>query len=257
MLALEDPRLAPYRGLQPGPDRFIVEGALALARLLASEVELESVVCTASQRARLELPAGLPVFELSKPAIAELAGFEFHRGVLACARRPPLRTTLSEAERERLRRRGRLRVVVAEGLADPRNLGALVRNLAAFAGDLLVADARGADPFSRLAIRAGVGNVFRIPLLVSADLPATVAALARELDATVLAATPQLEAVELRRLAVPDRLILLVGNEGAGLSPGLLARADQRVRIPVDPSADSLNVAAATAVLLYALAPRS
>ena len=103
-------------------------------------------------------------------------------------------------------------------------------------------------------IRAGVGNVFRIPMLVSDDLPRTVAELARALAAEVIAATPREGAVELNRFTAPERLILLVGNEGAGLSEPLLELATQRVRIPVAAESDSINVAAATAVLLYALA---
>lgn len=244
--------LAPYRALRPGPGRFIVEGALAVERLLASDVEVESIVCTPRQRARLSIPADVPVFELPKPAIAELAGFDFHRGVLACAKRPPTRASLGDAERERLRGRERLRVVVAEQLADPRNLGAVIRNAAAFSVDLVIVDARGADPYSRLAIRAGVGNVFRIPLWISDDLPKAVAELAHDLEAEVIAATPQQGAVELDRYLAPDKLILLVGNEGAGLSTALLERAGQRVRIPIAPQSDSINVAVATAVLLYA-----
>lgn len=250
-----DPALEPYHDLRAGPGRFIVEGVLAVERLLRSEFELESLCCTASARARLAglIPARVPVFELDKQALAALAGFDFHRGVLACAKRPAPRVSLTPVELQRLRGRERLRVVVAEQLADPRNLGALIRNLAAFSADLLVADARGADPFSRLAIRAGVGNVFRTAMIVSDDLPRTIVELAVSLDATVIAATPDPSAVDLRELEVPARLILLVGNEGEGLSPALLSGASVRVRIPVAPDSDSLNVAAATAVLLYAL----
>jgi tRNA G18 (ribose-2'-O)-methylase SpoU len=262
----DDPRLRPYRELRgpPDPARFIVEGALALERLLAthapsaralgiSPVELESVVCTPSQRARLELPADVPVFELSKPGIASLAGFDFHRGVLACARRPPARRELDPAILEHLRARERVTIVVAEALADPRNLGALVRNVAAFSADLLVADAHGADLYSRLAIRTSVGNVFRVPCLVSDDLRTTITGLARELPAMIIAATPAADAEPLHTFEAPLKHILLVGNEGAGLSPNLLALADHRVRIPIAAASDSLNVAAATAVLLYAL----
>jgi tRNA G18 (ribose-2'-O)-methylase SpoU len=244
-------QLEPYRALQAGPGRFIVEGALAVERLLASNFEIESIVCTPRQRARLHIPAEVPVFELRKPEIAALAGFDFHRGVLACAKRPAARSSLTDAERSQLRARERLRVVVAEQLADPRNLGAVVRNVAAFSSDLLLVDDHGADPFSRLAIRAGMGNVFRMPLLLSEDLPRTVAELAHELAAEVIAATPQRDAIEIDRFHAPKRLILLVGNEGAGLSKPLLELATQRVRIPIATHSDSLNVAAATAVLLY------
>jgi tRNA G18 (ribose-2'-O)-methylase SpoU len=257
---LDDPRLAPFRALPsgaartgPGRDLFVVEGALAVARLLTSDLEVEAVVCTPSQRGRLAIPAGVAVFEASKTELAALTGFEFHRGVLACARRPATRASLTEDERSRLRDRPRLRVLVAEQLADPRNLGAVIRNAAAFAVDLVIADLRGADPYSRLAIRAGVGNVFRLPLLVSEDLPRTVGELAAELGAEVVAATPRADAVELDRFVVPDRLILLVGNEGVGLSASLLELATGAVRIPIASESDSINVAAATAVLLYAV----
>lgn len=233
--------------------RFIVEGAVAVARLLASAYEIESIVCTPSQRARLQLRADVPVFELSSAEIAQLAGFDFHRGVLACAKRPALRRDLDDQLLAALRERERVTIVVAEALADPRNLGALVRNVAAFSADLLIADARGADLFSRLAIRASVGNVFHVPTLVSDDLPATITTLARTQEATVIAATPDDAAAPLPGFVFPRKSILLVGNEGAGLSPRLLALADARVRIPVDPASDSLNVSAATAVLLYAM----
>ena len=254
---LDDPSLAPYRELRGGgPEldgRFIVEGVLAVERLLASSYTLESILCTPSARARLELEGvDCPVFELPRKAIAALAGFDFHRGVLACARRPPLRSELDAVELEELRGRARLTLVVAEGLADPRNLGALVRNAAAFGADLLVADARGADLLSRMAIRASVGNVFRLPLLVSPTLPATVAWLRRELGLRVIAATPA-GASALHEFEAAPRQLLLVGNEGAGLSSELLELADDRVRIPVAAASDSLNVAAATAVLLYEL----
>ncbi|EDM79495.1 23S RIBOSOMAL RNA METHYLTRANSFERASE [Plesiocystis pacifica SIR-1] len=260
---LDDPRLEPFRALRGRREdgRFIVEGALAVERLLeqAERFPVESLVCTPSHGARLEaaLPPGVPAFVLPRKRIAELAGFDFHRGVLACARRPPTRAVLEPWEIEALRRREQVTVVVASGLADPRNLGALIRNAAAFGVDWVVVDGRGADAFARLTIRASVGNVFRVPLLVSEALPATVEQLRRELPATVVAATPAGE-LELDALAVdrPARQIVLVGNEGAGLDEDALARADRRVRIPVVAGADSVNVAAATAILLYALRPR-
>jgi len=256
----DDPRLAPYRDLRGrtlrAEGRFIVEGVLAVERLLASDYALESIVCTPSQRAHLGpalTAAGCPIFERPRKQIAALAGFDFHRGVLACARRPPDRAALDPGELDRLSHREQLTIVVAEALADPRNLGALVRNAAAFAADLVIAGQRGADLLSRLAIRASVGNVFRVPTLVSPELPATVAQLRAALGATVLATTPADGARELPHLPIPPKRLVLVGNEGAGLSQELLALADDQVRIPIAQDADSLNVAAATAILLYEL----
>jgi tRNA G18 (ribose-2'-O)-methylase SpoU len=226
---------------RPRPDgRFIVEGELAVERLLDSRFEVESIVCTPGARARLRVPEHVAVHELQNAALRELAGFDFHRGALACARRPSTWTIDPE-----VLARPRLTIVVAAGLADPRNLGALIRNARAFAVDAVIADVAGADPLSRVAVRASMGNVFRIPLALE-PLPGRL----RALGCTLVAATPEGGAEHLHHFERPDRMALLVGNEGAGLPPELLALAERRVRIPIDDAADSLNVAAATAVLL-------
>lgn len=226
---------------RPRPDdRFVVEGELAVARLLESAFEVESIVCTPGARSRLAIPDDVAVFELQNAALRELAGFDFHRGALACARRPSAWTLDAE-----LLTRSPLTIVVAAGLADPRNLGALVRNARAFGVDAVIADRSGADPLSRVAIRASMGNVFRVPLSVE-PLPGRL----RALDCTIVAATPEGAAEDLHQFVRPARMALLVGNEGAGLGPDLLELADRRVRIPIVREADSLNVAAATAVLL-------
>jgi len=269
-LESEDPRLAPFfvlRGAAPPAPAptFVVEGALPTARLLADGsargFRARALVCTPTHRARLEdaglLPPDLPVFEGSRAQLATLAGFDFHRGVLACADVPEVLRggpggALSPPALDALRARPRLTVVVASGLADPRNLGAVIRNAAAFDVDLVVIDAKGADPLSRLAIRASVGNVFRVPMIRSADLDASIKELRTELPATVIASTPS-ASTELRAYARPRRVLLMVGNEGQGLSASQLEHADQRLRIAVAPGSDSVNVAAATAILLHAL----
>ncbi len=235
---------------RPRPDgRFVVEGELAVGRLLESGFSVETVVCTAGARSRLAISAEVQVIELANAALRELVGFDFHRGALACARRPASWTL-----EPRLLERPRLTIVIAERVADPRNVGALIRNARAFAADAVLLDSHCADPLSRVAIRASMGNVFRIPIEVSAALPERVAAL-RERGVAILAATPGDRAESLHEVerARPAKLALLLGNEGDGLSASLLAQADRWVRIPISAEADSLNVAAATAVLLYAV----
>jgi tRNA G18 (ribose-2'-O)-methylase SpoU len=240
--SLGDP-LAVYRDLnrrQRVDGRFIVEGELAVARLLESAFVTESIVCTPGSRSRLIIPEQVAVFEQPNAALRELVGFDFHRGALACALRPATWTI-----DEQLLERERLTIVIAAGLADPRNLGALIRNARAFGVDAVIVDVHGADPLSRIAIRASMGNVFRVPIAIE-PLPGRM----RELGCTIVAATPEDGAEDLHRFVRPDRIALLVGNEGDGLSAELLALADRKVRIPIAREADSLNVAAATAVLL-------
>ncbi|HBP21816.1 MAG TPA: rRNA methyltransferase, partial [Planctomycetes bacterium] len=189
-----------------------------------------------------------------KAVLREVVGYDLHRGCVACAPRPAeLPLPLGE-----LAERGRLRILVAEGLSDPANIGALLRNARAFAADLVLLDPKGGDPLEPRAIRAAVGNTFVVPWR-RVDLPRALSELRAALPglellaATVGPKATPLHARSLNQLSPPARLAVLVGNEGAGLSAELLDLADGEVTIPIDPAADSLNVAAASALLLYAL----
>ena len=259
--SLDDPRLLPLRGPAPRGDAartpdspVVVEGELPVRRLLESGRRPSAVALTRAHAVALAdvLPHDVPRFVGSQDDLAQLAGLPFHRGCLAWLPRGSLGTPCDESLLTRLASREHLLVVLAEGLADPRNLGAVVRAARAFGADLVVSDVRGADPFARQAVRASVGHVFSLPL-VTGDVAVIAARLREAVGLRVLAAVLDEDATPLPALRPAARTLLAVGNEGRGLSPGLRALADERVRIPVDPTADSLNVAAAAAVLLYGL----
>lgn len=259
-----DPRLAAFRGLISRGDRpdahdFFAESETAVARLLASpHFTTVSVLGTAAHLARLTPPPACEVYAASRPLLKQVLGFDLHRGVIARALRPDLSpgtcpigpvlgTTLEAALA-----RPTWTVLLVQGLADPHNLGSIVRSARAFAADLVLLDRRGADPLSRRAIRGAMGHVFAQPLALADDLVAATALL-RRAGAAVWAATVGPAAVALNSLPRPPRLVLMVGNEGSGLPPALLAAADLELTIPIAPAVDSLGVAAATAVLLHAL----
>lgn len=248
-----DPRLDGYRALQKkqraDPERFVAESEVAVQRLCASRFAVESVLVTPGKVERVSgwVPETCPLYVAERKLIEEVVGYDMHRGCAAVGRRPAL-DALPD-----MRGREQLAVVVAEGLADPVNVGALVRNCRAFAVDLLLLDAKGADPLVPRAIRASVGNVFRQPLAVRTDLADCLTELREQTGARILAATVGGGATRLDALDPPERFVLLVGNEGRGLSEGLLAVADEQVTIPIAAEADSLNVAAASAVLLHRL----
>ena len=243
-----DPQLDPYRDLKalaraPGP-RFVVESAIAVERLLQSGLRVESVVATASRAARLEVPAAVPLYVVEPALLDDVAGVAVHRGCLACARRPdpaPLPSLPPSAS-----------VLVAAGVADPANLGALARNARAFGVGLLLLGPTGADPYSPRAVRASMGNVFRLPVHRAADLPAAIAALRSGRQVWAATVSPAARPVG---AVTPAPCVLLLGNEGHGLPAELIALADGELTIPMAPGADSLNVAAASAVLLHALTP--
>lgn len=270
--AADDPRLADYRelhalGHRPDPRRFIAESELAVERLLRSRFSVRSVLGTASHVQRLA-PAladrpEVEVFVAEQAVIRDAVGFNFHRGVAACGLRPEGLAwgDLSEAPDDELAAwadvfaRPRFRVLVAQGLVDPANVGSIVRSARAFGVDLVLLDRRGADPLSRRAIRAAIGNVFAQPIAGVGDLGAVVAGLQRR-GARVLAATLGPRARPLPEVPPPERLALLLGSEGEGLPAELCAAADAEVTIPIAAGVDSLGVAAAASVLLYALADR-
>lgn len=132
-----------------------------------------------------------------------------------------------------------------------------MRNARAF-GAAAVLHGGGADPWSRRAIRAAMGLGFTLPLVRCDDLAGAVDRLRAGMSAQArtVAAVVQPGAIPLPQHRPAVQSILLVGNEGAGLSASLRSRADDAVMIPLAPGVDSLNVAAATAVLLWTLAAR-
>jgi tRNA G18 (ribose-2'-O)-methylase SpoU len=182
---------------------------------------------------------------LAEPAVVEdVSGFHVHRGALAVLERRPL-----PAVEDVLR--GSARVLVLEDVNDHTNVGAVFRNAAAFGFDAVLLSPRCADPLYRRSVKVAMGAVFAVPWTRLEDwygAPDLLAGLGFE----TWALTPAGDA-DLRAIAPPDRVALLLGSEGHGLSTRWLAAADRKVRIPMAPGVDSLNVAAASAVVCYAL----
>lgn len=254
--------LAPYRDLRTRArlSHFVVEGELAVTRLLASDLgwELHSLVGTRPrlERLTLELELSCPKFEASHAQLRELTGFDFHRGVLAAARRRD-RWGISSARLEAWRDAEEFRAVVAHRIADPANLGAIARNARAFGASFLCVDAKGADPLAAKALRASAGQVFDLPTLVYADLDELLSTLKRALGCELWAASlgSQSEDIAHARSTRPSHIALCIGNEGEGLDEAMLSCCERRVHIVMNDQVDSLNAAAASAVLLYALRP--
>lgn len=261
-----DPRLADYRDLTDAalrrdrqdagsPDgRFIVEGHLALARLLDSPYPVVSLLAAESQWPRVapmvdHAPA-LRCFVAPQDVLDATVGFRLHRGVVASARRIPLRSPADLVRDART-------IVVLEGINDHENLGGLFRNAAAFGVDAVLLDPTCADPLYRRSVRVSLGHVLAVPFTRFArhEWPAALADLAVRGFVT-LALTPAAQATPLDDLllAPEDRVAVLLGAEGPGLAVATLAGAEQQVRIPLAPGVDSLNVSVAAAIVLHHLA---
>jgi len=249
-----DPRIADYVGLRDADLRarteleqgiFIAEGTNVVRRLLSSGLRVRSVLVTPRRHAQLAAELDridAPVYVAARPILEAVAGFDLHRGVVAAAERPvapSLAATLSTART----------VVVLEALNDRENLGAIARSTRALGGDALLLDPQCADPFYRRVVRVSMGEVLFLPIVRLAPWPGALEAV-RAAGFTVAALTPAAEAVSLYEWSPPERVALLVGAEGPGLSSSAQSSADVRLRIPIRADVDSLNVGHALAIAL-------
>jgi tRNA G18 (ribose-2'-O)-methylase SpoU len=261
--SVDDPRVADYRDvrdrdLHRRDSLFIVEGRENLRRLLAdSSYRPRSLLLSGPAHAALagwldRLAPETPVFVAARELLQGLAGFDVHRGCLAvCERRPELRPQALLAPPGRAST-----LLVLEGLTNPDNVGSLFRNAQAFGVDAVLLCPRCCDPLYRKAIRVSMGAALCVPTARFRTWPEGLALL-RESGYRILALDPAPGALEVGDPELPeragDRVALVLGTEGVGLSDGARAAADLRVRIGMVEGFDSINVATAGAVALHQL----
>jgi tRNA G18 (ribose-2'-O)-methylase SpoU len=196
----------------------------------------------------------VPVFVGEAAVINAIAGFNVHRGALAAMHRPML---VDARELVAGREPGPRTIVVLEDIVDHTNVGAIFRSVAALGADAVLVSERCADPLYRRSVRVSMGGVFQVPWTRLGDWHSGMADL-RDAGYVVAALALDDAAVPLDAFARqrPERTALVLGAEGDGLSRQAIASADVIVRIPMSGGVDSLNVAAASAVALWALVRR-
>ena len=257
----DDPRVAGYRSLRDGEfvrsrGLFVAEGRLVVRRLVQDgRYDLQSVLVNEAALRDLEstiaaCSADVPIFVCDAVALAGIAGYDVHRGCLALVRRrpdtPPGELIASATT-----------IVVLEGVSNADNVGGVFRNAAAFGAGGVLLSPTCCDPLYRKAIRTSMGATLHVPFArAGADEWPSVLTRVRAAGFTLVALTPRepsetLEAFAARPRAL--RVALIVGTEGAGLTPAVEEAADYRVRIPIAADIDSLNVAVAAGIALHAL----
>jgi tRNA G18 (ribose-2'-O)-methylase SpoU len=256
-----DPRLADYRDLRDVQLRQSIEAEHGLFLAEGEKVVRRAVQAGYAPRSFLMAPRWLdgladvlalsdaPVYVVSEALAEEVTGFHVHRGALASLHRrplPPVADVLAGARS----------VLVLEDLVDHTNVGAVFRSGAALGFDAVLVAPRCADPLYRRSIKVGMGAVFQLPWTRLPDwydaLPAISTA-----GFTTVALTLADDAVPIdEAVAGVDRLALVLGSEGNGLSSHWEQAADRRATIPMAAGIDSLNVAAASAVACYVAARR-
>ncbi|MCC3298825.1 TrmH family RNA methyltransferase [Arthrobacter caoxuetaonis] len=187
----------------------------------------------------------VPAFVGTPEILESITGFHLHRGALAAMHRPAplqLEPVLAAARR----------VAILEDIVDHTNIGAIFRSAAALAVDAVLVSPQCADPLYRRSIRVSMGTVFQVPWLRLTDWPGALTSL-RAAGFVTAALALQDDSLTLQELGAQrhDRLALVLGTEGDGLSRSTLAEVDVTVRIPMQGGVDSLNVAAASAVAFW------
>jgi len=258
----DDDRVADYRVvsdplLQRASGLFVAEGRLVVQRVLEDRrFRPKSLLLSEVSRRALEpwlstLGADVTVYVCAIDAFRDITGFNIHRGCLALVERPAPLSCADAIEAAKL-------VVVLENVANPDNMGGIFRNAAAFGVDAVLLSPGCSDPLYRKAIRTSMAASLRVPFARLGAWPGVIAELRARRFVTA-ALTPREPAMTLGAFVAgcSDRVALLVGTEGAGLSPEIEAAADVLVRIPIRADVDSLNVSAAVAIALHALSART
>lgn len=250
-MSLDDARLEPYRHLKRTnltrwSRQFIAEGEKVVARLLSSRFETVSVLVDESRLDVLDrLPPSATILVLPHDDCLKLTGFDFHQGVLACGVRPAAARSLHAIPAH-----GPVTVVVAPRMTNPDNLGTLLRLSTAFGVDAVVLGKGSADPLSRRALRVSMGAALVVPTFETGEIDGLFDDLRRS-EIVSIATVLDADAAPLMTSHRPERLALFFGNEAFGLSPGEVSLCDRSVTIPMAATADSLNVSAAAAIVLY------
>ncbi|WP_152186677.1 TrmH family RNA methyltransferase [Segeticoccus rhizosphaerae] len=242
-------RLEPERGLYLAESEKVIRRALAAGHRPRSYLMARRWLTDLGDLVQQAERDGIPVYVGERDVIEAMTGFHLHRGALASMQRPQPPNPVELLQDAR-------RVMVLEDIVDHTNVGAVFRSAAALGVDAVLVTPRCADPLYRRSVRVSMGTVFQVPWTRIDPWPAGVNLL-RDNGFVVAALALADGAVSLDDLAAdpPDRLALVLGTEGDGLSARTLDSADVVVQIPMSGGVDSLNVAAASAVAMWALAP--
>lgn len=230
---------------------FVAEGEKVVRRLLESHFGVVSALMPEKWLAELEpllkrRLENVKVFLAEKKLLETLTGFSMYQGLLAVGKIPaqiPLEKILAMAPRPHF-------LAAVDSLSNAENLGALVRNCAAFETQALIVGETCASPFLRRAVRSSMGTVFQLPIVETSNLADCLSVL-RERRIRCIAAHPHVEGRMFSDADFSSDCCILFGSEGHGISPRVLDLCDDAVAIPMPPTVDSLNVSSAAAVFLY------
>lgn len=257
--SIDDPRLSFFtsltdvalrRVLEPETGLYLAESTKVIERALAAGHNPVAVLATDKWLAGLEpLLVGhdVDVFVGDEATLESLTGFHLHRGAIASMARPVSKSVAEIVKDARI-------VVVLENIVDHTNVGAVFRSVAGLGADAVLVTPECADPLYRRSVRVSMGTVLQVPWTRIPSWPSGINEL-RDHGFTVAALALSDESISLAEFVAErhDKVAIVFGSEGHGLTERTLDSCDRVVRIPMSHGVDSLNVAASAAVTLYAL----
>lgn len=244
-------RLEPQKGI------FIAESPKVISRALDAgyvpcSLLMERKHIEGQAKELIARCGDIPVYTADRDVLTTLTGYELTRGILSAMRRPTLPTVQTVCEHA-------ARVAVLEGVVDSTNIGAIFRSAAAMGMDAVLLTPTCCDPLCRRAVRVSMGTVFQVPwTYIDAPWPMEGQSQLRSLGfkTAAMALTDKSVSIDDTALMAEDKLAIILGTEGDGLSPTTIAQSDYTVKIPMENGVDSLNVAAAGAVAFWQLKKR-
>lgn len=255
----DDPRLDDYRGLtdtalralsEPSGGLYIAESTKVIARAVAAGHRPRSVLVQERRVEDIRRIVGdldVPVYVVPDEIAETVTGFAVHRGTIASMHRPELPSVHDVIQ-------GATLVLILENIGDHTNVGAAFRAAAGLGADAVLVSPGGADPLYRRSVRVSMGTVFQVPWTRIPDWDSAIADLhAAGFDIAALALRDDAVTLDTYAADRPERVALVMGSEGDGLSREAMERADTIVTIPMSGGVDSLNVASAAAVALWSM----
>ena len=238
---------------EPAKGMFIAESPKVIHRALDGGYEPVSLLMerkdiAGAAREVLARCPGVPVYTADEELLCNLTGYHLTRGVLCAMRRPGLPNLEDICA-------GAARIVVLENVQNPTNVGAIFRSAAALGMDAVLLTPGCSDPLYRRSARVSMGTVFQIPWTFTGDWPGEGMEQLSRLGfrTAAMALSDDSVSIDDRRLMAEEKLAVILGSEGDGLTEMTIARCDNTVKIPMYHGVDSLNVAAASAVAFWQL----
>ncbi len=224
-----------YSSLRDLGPHFIAEGEEVVKALFKSNLQVLSILMEKRYLSRVAIPDGIKIEIATQEELQKITGYKMHQGIMALGVKPP-NIPLEEMQGAAL---------VLNGIVDPENVGAIIRNAVAFGICNLIVDTYTSPPYLRRTIKVSRGALFQMKVHTTNNLPTLLK------DKNGVATSLSNQTIPLEESLFPKDPYFIFGRESTGIDTEILKKVPLHVKIPIDPIVDSLNVAVASGIVLY------